>query len=297
MKSLTVRRSYARRTSDGRIAAIILTPMLLWWFVASAFPTLFGFALGFFEWDKVTQPPRFHPIGNFVDFFTTGPYVKELWRTIWLGGLCTLLTIVSGFAAAILLNMPIMGKGLYRTLWYVPAVTSPLAIAQVMNILINPIDGVVNKAMTAMGLREIVWSESVFWSTMLIIVYSVWKGVGGAALIWLAGLQSIDPQLYEAAEVDGAGSWAKFLYVTLPGLKPIATYIVITGIIGSMQIYEPIAFITNGGPSGETMVLALRIVKDGFFDFNFGMAGASGLVLAVLVFSMSAAYYRYSQKE
>lgn len=271
--------------------------MLLWWFVANGFPTLFGFFLGFFEWKKIIQVPRFNGIENFITFFSAGPYVSELWRTVWLGGLSTILVIVSGFAAAIMMNTPIFGKGIYRTLWYVPAVTSPLAISQVMGILINPIDGIVNKAMVQVGLKEVVWSDSVFWSIMLIILYSVWKGVGGAALIWLAGLQSVDPSLYEAAEVDGAGRWAKFRSVTIPGLKPIATYIIITGIISSMQIYEPIAFITNGGPSGSTTVLALRIIKDGFFDFNFGMAGASGLILAVIVFTMSVSYYKYSQKD
>lgn len=288
---------FLRIHHDAMVAACILAPMMLWWVASNGFPTFFGFFLGFFEWKNIDQIPRFIGLGNFVAFFSNQTYLSELWRTIWLGGICTLLTVTGGFAAALLMNLSIMGKGIYRTLWYVPAVTSPLAITQVMNILLNPIDGVVNKTIAQMGLPSINWSESLFWNVMLIILYSVWKGIGGAALVWLAGLQSVDPALYEAAEVDGAGKGAKFLHITLPGLKPIATYIIITGIIGAMQIYEPVAFISNGGPSGKTMVLALRIIKDGFFNFNFGMAGASGMVLAIIVFTISVSYYKFSQKD
>lgn len=289
--------SFVRRHHDALTAAAILMPMLLWWFAANGFPTLFGFVLGFFEWKNIRMTPTFAGIENFITLFTSKTYLLDLWRTIWLGVLCTLITVVVGFGIALLMNLPLKAKGLYRTIWYIPAVTSPLAVTQVMGILLNPIDGVVYEVLNNMGFKTIIWSESVFWSLFLIVAYSVWKGIGGAAIIWLAGLQSVDPVLYEAAETDGAGKFKKFWNITLPGLKPIATFIVITGIIGSVQIYEPVAFITNGGPSEQTMVMPLRIIKDGFFNFNFGMAGASGLVLAVIAFIMSVSYYKYSQRE
>lgn len=271
--------------------------MLIWWFASNGFPTLFGFVLGFFDWKNIRMAPAFAGIQNFITFFTSKTYLLDLWRTIWLGGVCTAITVVIGFAVALLMNLPLKAKGIYRTIWYVPAVTSPLAVTQIIGILLNPIDGIVYDLLNKMGFKTGIWSESVFWSLFFIIVYSAWKGIGGAAIIWLAGLQSIDPGLYEAAETDGAGKFAKFWNITVPGLKPIATFIVITGIIGSLQIYEPIAFITNGGPSEQTMVIPLRIIKDGFFNFNFGMAGASGLVLAVIAFIMSVSYYKYSQRE
>ena len=290
-------KKFVRRYHDALTAAAILIPMLLWWFASNGFPTLFGFVLGSFDWKNISKAPTFAGIQNFITFFTSKTYLLDLWRTIWLGGVCTLITVVTGFAVALLMNLPLKAKGIYRTIWYVPAVTSPIAVTQIIGILLNPIDGITYDLLNKIGFKTSIWSESVFWSLFFIIVYSAWKGIGGAAIIWLAGLQSIDQGLYEAAETDGAGKLAKFWNITVPGLRPIATFIVITGIIGSLQIYEPIAFITNGGPSEQTMVIPLRIIKDGFFNFNFGMAGASGLVLAVIAFILSLSYYRYSQRE
>jgi multiple sugar transport system permease protein len=297
MQKSEKKRNFKNRHHDAIVAAIILVPMFLWWLVSNGLPTLFGFALGFFEWKNISAAPVFIGLRNFITFFTDKTYLGDLWRTIWLGVLCTLLTVLSGFLVSMLMNLPLFAKGIYRTIWYIPAVTSTIAITQVMNILFNPIDGAVNIWMEKMGMEAIIWSESVFWTIVLIVVFSVWKGVGGAALIWLAGLQAIDPVLYEAASVDGAGRWSKFKNITLPSLKPIAIYVVVTGIIGSLQIYEPVAFISNGGPMEQSMVLPLRIVRDGFFNFNFGMAGASGLVLAIIAFISSATFYKFSKED
>jgi multiple sugar transport system permease protein len=286
---------FRRRNADTITATIILGPMLLWWIVVSGFPILFSFVLGFFEWIGINDHPKFVGFHNFVIFFKDKSYVADLMRSIWMGGLVTGLTIISGFGAALLMNMPLFGKGIYRTLWYVPVVTSTIATTQVLNIFLNPIDGAVNKAIEALGFQPILWQASTFWGIVEICVFSVWKGIGGSALIWLAGLQSVDPVLYEAAEIDGAGRMGKFFNVTLPGIKPIATYIVITGLISAVQIYEQVAFLTNGGPYGTTEVLVYRIIKDGFFNFNLGMAGASSIILAVIVFIASLSYYKLSQ--
>ncbi|UKS28314.1 sugar ABC transporter permease [Paenibacillus sp. HWE-109] len=286
---------FRRRHADAIIATIILGPMLLWWGVMYGIPIIFSFVLGFYEWIGINDRPKFVGFHNFVLFFQDKTYVADLMRSIWMGGLVTLLSIIAGLGAALLMNLPLFGKGIYRTLWYVPVVTSTIATTQVLNILLNPVNGAVNQAIEAMGFEPILWQSSVFWSIVQICVYSVWKGVGTQALLWLAGLQSIDPVLYEAAEIDGAGRTGKFINVTLPGIKPIATYIVITGLIAAIQIYEQVAFLTNGGPYGSTQVLVYRIIADGFFNFNLGMAGASSVILATIVFIASAAYYKLAQ--
>jgi multiple sugar transport system permease protein len=286
---------FRRRHADAIAAAIILGPMLFWWAVMYGFPIAFSFVLGFYKWIGINDHPKFVGFHNFVLFFQDKSYIADLFRSIWMGGLVTGLTIVSGLGAALLMNLPLFGKGIYRTLWYVPVVTSTIATTQVLNIFLNPVNGAVNQAIEAMGFEPILWQSSVFWGIVQICVYSVWKGIGGSALLWLAGLQSIDPVLYEAAEIDGAGRMGKFINVTLPGIKPIATYIVITGLIAAVQIYEQVAFLTNGGPYGSTEVLVYRIITDGFFNFNLGMAGASSVILAAIVFAASIAYYKLAQ--
>lgn len=285
-----------RRHRDAVIAAVILVPMFLVWLVVSGFPTLFGFVLGFFEWVGLADTPNFIWFGNFIAFFKNPVYTDALWRSVWLGGLVTGVTLIAGFGAALFMNMPLFGKGFYRSIWYIPAVTSTVATTQVFNIFLDTNNGVINNVLKSLGKEPIVWQYSVFWGIFWIVVYSVWKGVGGAALIWLAGLQSVDISLYEAAEIDGAGRWGKLRYVTLPGLKPIATYIVITNLIAAIQIYEQVLFITNGGPYGQTEVLVFRIYRDGFWDFNLGMAGASSLIMAVIVIAVTVVYYNWSTR-
>lgn len=290
-----LKRYFARRR-DGWIATVILGPMIFWWLVVSGFPTLFGFVLGFFEWIGIQGQPRFIGLANYVRFFQDPLYYNALWRSIWMGALVTSITLLAGFGAAFLMNMPLFGKGIYRSIWYVPAVTSTVATTQIFNLFLDPSNGVINNLLVSLGKEPIIWQFSVFWSVFWIVVYSVWKGVGGAALIWLAGLQSVDVNLYEAAEIDGAGRWQKLRYVTIPGLKPIATYIVITSLIGAIQIYEQVMFITGGGPYGQTEVLVFRIYRDAFWDFNLGMAGTSSLVMAVIVFTVTVFYYRWTTK-
>ncbi|GMK48955.1 MULTISPECIES: carbohydrate ABC transporter permease [Paenibacillus] len=287
-------KKFAVRHKDALIATAILSPMILWWLVLSGFPTLFGFFLGFFDWIGIAANPKFVWFDNYVRFFHDPLYYEALWRSIWLGGLVTAITLIAGFGAALLMNMPLFGKGIYRSIWYIPAVTSTVATTQIFNLLLDTNNGVINNFLKSIGKEPIVWQYSVFWGVFWIVVYSVWKGVGGAALIWLAGLQSVDVSLYEAAEIDGAGRWGKLWNVTLPGLKPIATYIVITSLIGAIQIYEQVLFMTGGGPYGKTEVLVFRIYRDAFWDFNLGMAGASSLIMAVIVFLVTIAYYRWS---
>jgi len=284
------------RHRDGLIALAILGPMIFWWLVVSGFPTLFGFILGFFEWIGIQGQPKFIGLGNYIRFFEDPQYYNALWRSVWMGALVSGVTLLAGFGAALLMNMPLFGKGIYRSIWYIPAVTSTVATTQIFNILLDPNNGVINNFLKSLGHEPIIWQFSTGWSVFWIVVYSVWKGVGGAALIWLAGLQSVDVSLYEAAEIDGAGRRQKLRYVTIPGLKPIATYIVITSLIGAIQIYEQVMFITGGGPYGQTEVLVFRIYRDAFWDFNLGMAGASSLIMAVIVFTVTVLYYRRSTK-
>jgi multiple sugar transport system permease protein len=287
---------FRKKHRDAFIAAIILTPMFIFWLLISGFPTFFGFFLGFFNWVGLNDTPNLIWFDNFVDFFRNPTYTGALWRSIWLGALVTVVTLTAGFGAALLMNMSLFGKGFYRSIWYIPAVTSTVATAQVFNILLDTNNGVINNVLKSLGKDPIVWQYSAGWGIFWIVVYSVWKGVGGAALLWLAGLQSVDTALYEAAEIDGASRFGKLLYVTLPGLKPIATYIIITNLIAAIQIYEQVLFITNGGPYGQTEVLVFRIYRDGFWDFNLGMAGASSLIMAIVVIVSTVFYYNWSTK-
>lgn len=278
-------------------AWLILTPMFLWWILACGFPLLFGFLLGFFEWKSVIVAPKFIGLENFIEFFKSEVYTKILWQTLFLGFGSTFLTAFTGLLVSLLMYRPIRMSTLYRAVWYMPAVVSTVAVTQIIGIIFNPLNGAVNVFLEKLGEEPIVLATDLTWSVIVIFLFSVWKGAGGSAILWLAGLLSIDRVQYEAAELDGAGGWQKFWYVTIPGLRPMAIYVIITSLIGMLQIYEPVAFITNGAPYGKTEVLVLKIIKDGFFDSDFGMAGASSLILGVIVTIMSVSFYIYSNRK
>jgi multiple sugar transport system permease protein len=163
---------------------------------------------------------------------------------------------------------------------------------------IDPSSGTANRILGLLGIEPIAWVYSTFWMVFWIIVYSAWRGIGGCMILWLAGLQTIDPSLLEAASVVGATGRQKFWHITLPGLRGIFVYILITGFIGALQIFEPVLFISRGAPFGGTEVIVYRIYRDFYGDFNFGMAGAGSLVIAtiILIFSLLTARW-YSLKE
>lgn len=287
---------FYRKHHDAIVAAVILIPMGVWWIAVCGFPLLFGFVLGFFDMRGVMATPTFNNFANFIAFFTEEPYLRELWNTIWIGVLSTTLTTLAGLGIAVLLNAVGKFRGLYRSVWYLPSVTATVAVAQIVGILFHPENGGINQILLAMGKDPVSPDIDYGLAVAMIMLFGMWKTAGSCAIVWLAGLQSVDRAQYEAAELDGASKWQEFWHITLPGLKPIAVYLIITGIIGAMQIFEPIAFISNGGPYGQTNVLVLRILQDGFTDMNLGMAGASSLILAVIIMAASLTYYKCSRE-
>lgn len=292
-RSSPMRESFKK---EERTAWLIMTPMFLWWILACGFPIAFGFVLGFFEWRSVIISPKFVGFKNFLTFFTSPDYLRILGQTLFLGAASTCLTALFGLMIALLMYRPIRGSTVFRTVWYMPSVVSAVAVTQIIGILFDPVSGALNVFLEGLGMDPVILATDYGWSVMVILAFSVWKGVGGSAIIWLAGLLSIDKGQYEAAELDGAGGWQKFRYITLPGLRPMAIYVIVTSLIGMLQIYEPVAFITNGAPYGKTEVLVLKIIRDGFFDSDFGMSGASSLILGIIVAFMSISFYLYSNR-
>ena len=281
-----------RRHREGVTAWLLIGPILVYFSIFQAFPIVFGFLLGFFRWIGVNETPRFCGLANYWKFFTEPMYLLALWRAFYIGSLVMVVNISVGFGGALLLNLPIRGRGVFRTIWYIPVVTSTVATSQMFLIFIDPSVGVVNRVLQQIGLTPIVWFHSTFWMVVWIIIYSSWRGIGAAAILWLAGLQSIDPGLYEAAKIDGAGGWQKFWYITIPGLKAIAIFVLVTGFIVALQIFDPVLFISQGMPWGTTEVIIYRVFRDFYGDFNFGMAGAGAVVIALVIAAFSVATFR-----
>lgn len=295
VEGLRSRRARTLATKENRLAWLLIGPILLYFMVFQAFPILFGLGIGFTNWVGVTSRPTFAGLSNFVRFFSDPFYLRTLWNAFYIGALVMFFNVTIGFAGAYLLNTAMKGKTLIRSIWYLPAVTAPVATTQIFLMFIDPSSGIANRALELVGIEPIAWGYSTFWMVFWIVTYSSWRGIGTAMILWLAGLQSIDPTYYEVADIDGANGWQKLVYVTLPSLRNITTFVLITGFIGVLQIFEPVLFISQAGPFGSTDVIVHRVFRDFYGDFNFGMAGAGALVITIIIFVFSLMTLKWYQ--
>lgn len=289
-------RTLLRRNREGMIGYAILTPVLLGFAIFAIFPALFVIYLSFMEWNGVQGGPVWVGLKNFDAFFTQGDYVASLLRAGAYGLVCLFFSTVFGFLVAVLLNLKVIGGSAIRTIWYLPVLVPFAVVSQMAVALLNPVDGLLKQLMERFGMEPIIFQKSALWMSFWIIVLTVWKGVGGTVVIYLAGLQGIDTTLYEAARVDGAGRLRLLWHVTVPSLRPITMFVLITGIIGSFQIFEPVQLISHGGPNGETNIILYRIYQDAFQGFSFGMASASSVMVLLATSAFSIVQYRISRR-
>ena len=291
--------AYRRRRSwrEARRAYIILIPFFAYIALWNLYPLLYGLYLGLTEYTALGHKPVWVGLKNFRTFFATADYLKLLYQQIRLGVVVLLAGITISFIFALLLNVKNRLRGIFRVFVYIPSVAAITATTAVFNALITPMpDEGVNKLLKLLGRQPVVWNYSEFWMYFWIVVYSVWRGIGPTVLIWLGGLQAIDVSLYEAARVDGAGFWQQVRFITIPGLRFVSLYILLTGIIGAMQMFDVVMFISQGGPFGTTDVLMYRIYRDGIVNFNLGMAGAESFILGVFTVLIALVYLWVQQR-
>jgi ABC-type sugar transport system permease subunit len=285
-----------REWREARRAYLIITPFAIYIVIWNLIPLLFGLYLGLTEYSALGKPPKWVGLNNFRTFFATPDYLILLLRQILIGFLALVINTVVSFIFALLLNVKSRFKGIFRTAIYIPNIAAVTATMAVFIALLNPLpDHGLNHFLVSIGFKPVTWNYSIFWMYFWIIAYFVWQRVGPAVIIWLGGLQGIDPSLYEAAKVDGASFIQRIWYITLPGLRFISLYILLTGIIGAMQMFEAMMFISRGNPYGKTDVLMYRIYRDGFVNYNLGMAGAESLILGIVTVIFAFGYLKLQQ--
>jgi multiple sugar transport system permease protein len=271
-----------------------------WLFIA---PNLVGVALftlvplvsvvllSFTEWNLVSGFGGIEFVGleNFVNVFRDPGFWNSVVLTLVYAGVSVPLTTILGMALGLALNRDLPGRGALRAIFFVPYIVSVVAIGMTWLMLMNPSSGLVNQVLAALGLQDApAWFASSYWALPALIVIAVWGGVGYAALIYLSALQDAPTQLYEAADLDGAGVWTKFRVITWPSLVPTTVFLLVTLFIGASQGFGLIALITAGGPGDSTSTLPYYMYQTGFQFYRFGYASAIGMVtfLGVLVLTL-----------
>jgi multiple sugar transport system permease protein len=249
-------------------------------------PIVASLFLAFTNWDLLT-PADFVGVANFAFLINDSEFWSALRHTLtFLGGYIPLVMLL-GFLVALALNSRIPGQGVYRAIYFVPVVTSWVAIALVWKWLLNPHYGLVNNLLGLLGVPGPAWLFDPNWAMPAVILTSVWKDTGFVMAILLAGLQGIAREHYEAASIDGASGLQRVRYITIPLLAPAAFFALTISLINSFQVFDQVYVMTGGGPAGATTVLVERIIRNAFAYSRMGYAAAMSWALFVLIFGVT----------
>ena len=281
-----------RLTREWGLFALFVAPNLLLLAAFTYWPLIFNLYLSLTEWNMISPDKDFVGLENYRDLAGDPAFWRIFGNTFYFVGIGVAASLVIALGTALLLNQKLRARGFARAVVFAPTILTGSAIAIVWIYVFDPNYGLMRVFLNGAGLVSPRWlTDPPYAMPALLIVY-VWKNFGYAVVIYLAGLQSISKELYEAAVVDGASSWDRFLAVTLPGLSPITFFLFVTSILGSFQAFDIVAVMTSGGPVDATNTLIYNLYEEGFVAFRAGRAAAIGIVLFVLMLAVTVVQLR-----
>lgn len=253
--------------------------------ITSLFLSITDFnAYSFMDWSK-TNIIWFQ---NFIEVLHDDLFWKSVFNTIYAFLLAYPTTIFFSLLFAFLLNRKeTYFKNFFRLLIYLPSVTSTVAVAVVWSWILNPKYGLLNWFLGLFGIPPQEWLSDTRWAIFAVVALVVWKAIGPNMLLFIAGLQGIPEELYEAAEIDGANRWQQFFYITLPGLRPVLLFVSVMLGIGYLQLFEEPYMLTGGGPLNSTLSIVLYLYQKGFRAFEFGYASSVAFILFLMIFGLT----------
>jgi len=293
--------SRSKRTSSllrsENINGLLFVLPLIFGFIAfRLYPFLTSIFLSLTHYNML-QPPQFVGMENFINLAKDPDFHKVLWNTIYFTSVSIPLSMIGGLFLAILVNYKLKTMILFRTIYFLPMVTSWVAAGAVWSILFHPSFGLVNYLLWLFfKIKGPEWLVDSNWAMLAVIMVSIWKNVGYNMLIFLAGLQGIPYTFYEAAELDGAGRLKKFLYITLPLLSPTTFFVLIMSVIAAFQIFDVVYVMTQGGPEWSTRVIGYHIWNTGFMYMKMGYASAIAWVLFLIILTATLLQWRVSKR-
>ncbi len=291
------RRSMKKEVRSALVAYSFIIPNFLGFCIFTLVPILFAFVLAFMEWNGVSEM-KFVGLDNFIRMFSDKEFMQSFWNTIIYVCGTAPLTVICALGLALLLNRKIKGRNFFRVVSFFPYVASMVAVTAVWNFIFSPAMGPVNQFLSMLGVEELPkWAAGKETAMITVILFSVWKMMGYYMIIYLAGLQGINTELYEAADIDGANSKQKFWNVTLPQLSSTTFFVVIMVIIQAFKVFDMMFMITQGGPGTSTIVLVYKIYNEAFVGTpEYGYASAISMILFIMVLSITIVQFKSRQR-
>jgi multiple sugar transport system permease protein len=281
-----------REAIEGYIG---ISPWLIGFILFSLGPILASIYFSMTTW-TITRPPTWVGLANYQRMFFRDPLFWQALKVTLMYVVYSLpLKLVGGLALALLLNQKVRGMNFFRTVFYIPAVISGVAVSMMWLWLLQPDYGAVNTLLDLVGIKGPGWFWDPDWALFSVALMSIWS-VGSGAVIYLAGLQNIPPHLYEAADIDGAGSRSKFWKITLPLLTPTLFFQLVVEMIESFRVFTQAFVITRGGPLNATYFYMLYLYEEAFQNFNMGYASAMAIILTLIILVATVFVYRTSNR-
>lgn len=284
MRGDTKRKPKVRYHKSEVIAGFLcLLPNLIGFTLFMIVPIIMGFGISFTDYDGFRKM-NFVGLQNYIDMFSDGYFIVSMKNNIVFTLVTVPLTMIASLLLAVAVNSVIKGSNAFRMLFFFPYITSMVAVGIIWSLLFNPKVGPINNILHAIGFTEVPgWLLSTAWALPAVMIVQIWKMSGYYMIIFLAGLQGISRDLYEAAEIDGASARKRFFSITLPLLSPTTFMVMILLIINSFQVFDLIQIMTEGGPGRATNVLVYRIYQEGFKYNHFGYASAEAYFLFAVI--------------
>jgi multiple sugar transport system permease protein len=275
---------------------LYIAPLILGILAFQAFPILVSVYMSLTEWDGL-RPPVFVGLGNYTEMWTADPlFIETLRNTIVFTVLSIPFTTVLGFVLALLCNRKLRGIAFMRAAYFAPYITNVVAVGFIWFWIYNPERGLLNATLSMFGIDGPAWLSSSTWAMPAVVIVAVWQGAGYPMVIFLAGMQGIPQDLYEAAEIDGASAWKRVRQITIPLLTPHLFFVLVTQFITSFQVFGIIFIMTHGGPGHSTSVYIYYLYQQAFSSGKLGYASALAWLLFIILGLVTYGQWRLQRR-
>ncbi|WP_423801385.1 carbohydrate ABC transporter permease [Neobacillus sp. SAB-20_R2A] len=264
---------------------VFIAPMFIGTSILVVFPILASFVLSFTDWNFVSgyENAKFVGFENFSKLLSNPLFIKGLINNIILI-LAVPITLILSLGLAVIINKHVYFKDLFKVIYFMPFISSVVAVAVVFQVLFHPTKGPINHLLMSLGIENPPgWIADVTFALPSVMLIMIWTGIGFNLIIYLAGLQNIPKELYEAAQMDGASAWAQFTKITIPLVSPTTFLLFVTGVISSFKVFDLIIVLTNGGPANSTITPVVYLYQQAFIELKTGYASAISIVMFVII--------------
>ncbi|HLV37714.1 MAG TPA: sugar ABC transporter permease [Spirillospora sp.] len=271
---------------------LLLTPYLIFFIIFLAYPIVRGVYMSLFDWG-ILGPREFVGLGNYINLFSDDRFWRVLGNSLFFVVLYVPPVVIISLLLAVLLHGHMPGISIFRSAFFLPIVINVSVSAIAIQWIMDPQIGLLNRVLQSLNLPTQAWLSQQGWAMVVVSMVVIWSSAGFNIIIFLAGLENIPSELYEAAQVDGSTPWHTLIYITVPLLKPVTLLVAVLSMIGALQVFGEIFLLTGGGPFGSTTVLAYYLYEQGFNNFRFGVAAAVGVVMTALIAVLTLIQFRF----